>query len=181
MRGFTDPRDPSGHKITDIISIIHQEKDIFPELIARLKSSETDMEKLPIDTLIRSLETKVQFFASGCIMQLETGRYLLAFRNTMDEVTHEHLLSMILARTKIFPWFFDLKRNKMLIDAHWFSYLGIPAGDCEITIEKFFSRVHPNERDMLADALQKQLSEKEIPDSFSYRLQTGRWKLGVVF
>ena len=68
-------------------------------------------------------------------MQLETGRYLLAFRNTMDEVTHEHLLSMILARTKIFPWFFDLKRNKMLIDAHWFSYLGIPAGDCEITIE----------------------------------------------
>ena len=36
------PRDPSGHKITDIISIIHQEKDIFPELIARLKSSETD-------------------------------------------------------------------------------------------------------------------------------------------
>ena len=66
---------------------------------------------------------------------------------------------------------FDLKRNKMLIDAHWFSYLGIPAGDCEITIEKFFSRVHPNERDMLADALQKQLSEKEIPDSFSYRLQ----------
>lgn len=155
------PRDPSGHKITDIISIIHQEKDIFPELIARLKSSETDMEKLPIDTLIRSLETKVQFFASGCIMQLETGRYLLAFRNTMDEVTHEHLLSMILARTKIFPWFFDLKRNKMLIDAHWFSYLGIPAGDCEITIEKFFSRVHPNERDMLADALQKQLSEKE--------------------
>ena len=115
------PRDPSGHKITDIISIIHQEKDIFPELIARLKSSETDMEKLPIDTLIRSLETKVQFFASGCIMQLETGRYLLAFRNTMDEVTHEHLLSMILARTKIFPWFFDLKRNKMLIDAHWFS------------------------------------------------------------
>ena len=167
------PRDPSGHKITDIISIIHQEKDIFPELIARLKSSETDMEKLPIDTLIRSLETKVQFFASGCIMQLETGRYLLAFRNTMDEVTHEHLLSMILARTKIFPWFFDLKRNKMLIDAHWFSYLGIPAGDCEITIEKFFSRVHPNERDMLADALQKQLSEKEIPDSFSYRLQRG--------
>lgn len=61
----------------------------------------------------------------------------------------------------------------MLIDAHWFSYLGIPAGDCEITIEKFFSRVHPNERDMLADALQKQLSEKEIPDSFSYRLQRG--------
>ena len=74
MRGFTDPPGPSGHKITDIISIIHQEKDIFPELIARLKSSETDMEKLPIDTLIRSLETKVQFFASGCIMQLETGR-----------------------------------------------------------------------------------------------------------
>lgn len=51
-------QDPSGHKITDIISIIHQEKDIFPELIARLKSSETDMEKLPIDTLIRSLETE---------------------------------------------------------------------------------------------------------------------------
>ena len=24
------PRDPSGHKRTDIISIIHQEKDIFP-------------------------------------------------------------------------------------------------------------------------------------------------------
>ena len=92
----------------------------------------------------------------------------------MDEVTHEHLLSMILARTKIFPWFFDLKRNKMLIDAHWFSYLGIPAGDCEITIEKFFSRVHPNERDMLAEMLCKNsYQKKKYPIHSPIALQRG--------
>ena len=166
-------QNPSGRKITDIISVTHHEKDIFAKLTTQLDSPETDMVKLPVDTLIRSQETNVQFFASGCILRLEADCYVLAFRNTMDEVTREQILSMILARTKIFPWFFDLKRNKMLIDAHWFSYLGIPEGDCEITIEKFFSRVHPDEREMLSDALQRQLSEKEIPDSFVYRLQRG--------
>lgn len=72
----------------------------------------------------------------------------------MDEITREHILSMVLARTKIFPWFYDMDQNKMLIDAHWFSYLGIPAGDCTMTQAEFFARVHPDEREMLADALQ---------------------------
>ena len=91
----------------------------------------------------------------------------------MDEVTREQILSMILARTKIFPWFYDMDRNKMLIDAHWFSYLGIPAGDCMITQEDFFERVHPDERTTLAEALRLQLSEQEIQDVFNYRLMRG--------
>ena len=91
----------------------------------------------------------------------------------MDEITREQILSMILARTKIFPWFYDMDRNRMLIDAHWFSYLGIPVGDCTITQEEFFARVHPDERTMLAEALRLQLSEQEIQDVFSYRLMRG--------
>lgn len=171
-------RDPLGIAITDLLSVIHRNKDILLGIIGRLNAGETDSIKLPTDTFIRCRDGSAQFFINGSILRLENDRYLFSFRNITDEVTREQILSMILARTKIFPWFYDMDRSKMLIDAHWFSYLGIPAGDCMMSNEDFFARVHPDEREMLSKALRKQLSEEEIPDSFAYRLQRGdgRWE-----
>lgn len=164
---------PVGHKFSELLSVIYNNENIFTELIVDFEAPGTAQVQLPSKTIVRCNDTKVQFFVTGCITRLNERSYLFSFRNTMDEITREHILSMVLARTKIFPWFYDMDQNKMLIDAHWFSYLGIPAGDCTITQAEFFARVHPDEREMLADALQKQLSDHEIPDSFAYRLLRG--------
>lgn len=162
-----------GRNLSDLLSIVSHENDILPEIMTRLDNAGTAQVQLPAGTVIRCNFSNLQFFASGCITRLECGRHLFSFRNIMDEVTREQILSMVLARTKIFPWFYDMDRNKMLIDAHWFSYLGIPAGDCMITQEEFFERVHPDERTTLAEALRLQLSEQEIQDVFNYRLMRG--------
>ena len=166
-------KDIVGQRLPELLSVINNETDILSELMDSLDISATDQVQLPAGTIVRCAPSKVQFFASGCITRLECGRHLFSFRNIMDEITREQILSMILARTKIFPWFYDTDRNKMLIDAHWFSYLGIPAGDCMITQKEFFARVHPDERDTLAEALQLQLFEQEIQDIFYYRLMRG--------
>ena len=173
LQDLRTKRNLSGVIVTDLLSVIHRNEDILPGIIGRLNVGATDSFQLPTDTFIRCRDGNTQFFISGSILRLEDDRYLLSFRNIMDEVTREHILSMVLARTKIFPWFYDMDRNKMLIDAHWFSYLGIPAGDCTMSSEDFFNRVHPDERKMLSEALRKQLSEEEIQDSFAYRLQRG--------
>lgn len=162
-----------GQNLHGLLAIVSNENDILTELLDCLDKSETDQVKLPSGTIVRCKLSNTQFFVSGSITRLECGRHLFSFRNIMDEITREHILSMILARTKIFPWFYDMERNKMLIDVHWFSYLDIPAGDCTITQEEFFARVHPDERTMLAEALRLQLSNQEIQDTFSYRLMRG--------
>lgn len=162
-----------GHNLLKLLTVVCDENDILSGILDRFKEPETMQVKLPSGSMVRCSLTNVQFFVRGSITRLECGRFLFAFRNIMDEITREQILSMILARTKIFPWFYDMDRNKMLIDAHWFSYLGIPAGDCTITQEEFFARVHPEERETLSEALRLQLSEQEIQDSFSYRLMRG--------
>lgn len=167
-----------GMKITDLISIIHNERNILPELIAGLADGSADQVKLPAGSLVRRNDRKTQFYASGCLLSVERGCCLFSFRNIMDEITREQILSMVLARTKIYPWFYDMDADRMLIDIHWFEYLGLPPGDCTLTQKEFFDRVHPDERTMLADALQKQLSNYEIQDTFYYRLlrADGTWE-----
>ncbi|WP_418982549.1 ATP-binding protein [Alistipes sp.] len=165
--------DPAGVGIADLLSVFCNGDDLLPGLLRALEEPENAQVKLPAGTIMRCLASNAQFFVSGCITRLECGRRLLSFRNIMDEITRERILSMVLARTKIFPWFYDLDQDRMLIDAHWFSYLGIPAGDGTITQEQFFARVHPDEREMLAEALRVQLTSQEVQDTFSYRLLRG--------
>lgn len=160
-------------KISDLFSVIHRNENILPNLIASFDTTELKQIKLPPNTFIRNKDKKVQFYVSGSLSQLKNGYYLFSFRNAMDEITREQILSMALMRAKIFPWFYDMQRQRMLIDAHWFSYLGIPAGDCTLSNEEFFERVHPDEREMLSQALENQLSNHEIQDSFTYRLRRG--------
>ena len=165
--------DSIGCRFSDLFSVICNNKNILYALFARLDVSETPQIQLPPSSVLRCNDKKVQFFVRGSISRLECGHYLLSFRNIMDEITREQILSLVLARTKIFPWFYDMERNRMLIDAHWFSYLGIPEGDCTLLNEEFFGRVHPDEREMLSVALSQQLSDHEIHDSFAYRLLRG--------
>ena len=60
-----------------------------------------------------------------------------------------------------------------------FSYLGIPAGDCEITIEKFFSRVIPT-NGYACRCFAKTVIRKRNTRFILLSAATGRWKLGVV-
>lgn len=165
--------DPVGEYLPQLLTLDCNDSDLLPELFRRLEEPGVDQVRLPAGTMMRSLASNIRFFASGSLTRLDCGRWLLSFRNIMDEITREQILSMVLARTKIFPWFYDLDEDRMLIDIHWFSYLGLPAGDGTMTQEQFFSRVHPDERQMLAEALRAQLTSQEIQDTFSYRLLRG--------
>lgn len=163
----------AGKEITDLLSVIYNNNDILPGVLSKFEKPGTELFKLPAHTFVRTRDGKTQFFVSGSVALLESGNYLFSFRNTMDEITREQILGMALAQTKIFPWFYDMERNKMLIDAHWFAHLGIPAGDCTLSSEAFFELVHPDDRETLSSALRKQLSDHEITDLFDYRLRRG--------
>ena len=175
---LSETESPSECKISELLSIIHHNDDILPELLSRLDRDETGRIDLPRGAFIRRGDRKTQFFISGNISRLECGCRVFSFRNMTDELTNERILGMALTRTKIFPWFYDMERDKMLIDTDWFVYLGLPVGDGTMSNEEFFARVHPDEREMLAEALRQQLSDQEIDDSFSYRLlrADGSWE-----
>lgn len=164
-------------KLTDWLSVYHGNEDIVPGILERLERHKT-YEDVPAWTCVRLHRSGTKFYIEGRF----TGRYdengqlrevVFMFRNIEEEISREFILDMAMSRTKIFPWFFDLDNNKMIIDARWFAHLGIPQGDCTLDSGDFFERVHPDDRDELANALKEQLSGNLIPDAFTYRLRCG--------
>ena len=167
----------SGKKLSEVLSVRHGPQDMISEALARLTRKE-ECGKLPSWTYIRMTGTDVKFYIEGQFVGLygeneELQEVLFLFRNIEDELTREFILDMAMGRTKIFPWFYDLDNNRMLINEWWFSHLGLPVGDCTISAEEFFGMVHPDDRDVLADAFAQQLSGNLIPDLFQYRLRRG--------
>ena len=167
----------SGKKLSEVLSVRYGSQNMIADALARLARGE-ESGKLPSWTYIRMVGADVKFYIEGQFVGLygEKGRLqevMFLFRNIEDELTREFILNMAMGRTKIFPWFYDLDNNKMLINERWFSYLGLPAGDCLISAEEFFGVVHPDDRDVLANAFAQQLSGNLITDTFQYRLKRG--------
>ena len=163
--------------ISDILSVCHDRQDLLPGILARLRERHRYGD-LPPWSYIRLRDSNLKFYIEGRFV----GRYdrrrtlrriVFLFRNTEEEITRKFILGMALSQTKIFPWFFDLGHNRMVIDERWFAHLGLPAGDGTIGAEDFFRLVHPEDRGRLADAFAKQLAGELNPDTFTYRLRRG--------
>ena len=69
---------------------------------------------------------------------------------------------MALSQTKIFPWFFDLGHNRMVIDERWFAHLGLPAGDGTIGTEDFFRLVHREDRGSLRKTTRRRDESRHV-------------------
>ncbi|MCD7925063.1 MAG: PAS domain-containing sensor histidine kinase [Bacteroides sp.] len=85
---------------------------------------------------------------------------------------------MALSLTKIFPWFYDMEQRKLIIDARWFKHLGIPTKDYTLTEEEFASYLHPDDREILMNALANQIAGILNTEAFTYRLRRsdGTWE-----
>lgn len=165
----------------DVLGLFQEERNILPEVVARLKQGEKFVE-LTSRVYIRDLRGKNKFFVKGQFLgQREYGRLsraIFLFRNYEEELTKEYLLNLSLSKTKIYPWFFDLERNKMIIDSRWYKHLGYPEGDGSLDTERFAALLHPDDRDTLLHALELQISGTLNEDAFTYRLlrADGTWE-----
>ena len=166
--------DMPGRRITDVLSVIRDNENILPALIARLRAGGAEYLRLPPDSLLDS-GGKVRFFATGRIAKLneEGTGLLLSFRNVVNELTQESMLKMALNNTLIFPWFYDMERKKMFIDPRYFDYTGIVSEDCSMTMETFAAHVYPDDWPPMADALQRQLNGEHYPYPVPFRLLRG--------
>ena len=163
--------------ISDILSVCHDRQDLLPGILARLRERHRYGD-LPPWSYIRLRDSNLKFYIQGRFVgrydrRRQLRRIVFLFRNTEEEITRKFILGMALSQTKIFPWFFDLGHNRMVIDERWFAHLGLPAGDGTIGAEDFFRLVHPEDRGRLADAFAKQLAGELNPDKFTYRLRRG--------
>lgn len=163
--------------ISDILSVCHDRQDLLPGILARLRERHRYGD-LPPWSYIRLQDSNLKFYIEGRFVgrydrRRQLRRIVFLFRNTEEEITRKFILGMALSQTKIFPWFFDLGHNRMVIDERWFAHLGLPAGDGTIGAEDFFRLVHPEDRGRLADAFAKQLAGELNPDTFTYRLRRG--------
>ncbi len=166
--------DITGHRITDVLSVIRDNENILPALIARLNGGDAPYLRLPADSLLDS-GGKARFFATGRLTKLnEPGSWLLlSFRNVVNELTQESMLKMALNNTLIFPWFYDMERGKMFIDPRYFDYTGIESEDCSMTMETFAAHVYPDDWPPMADALRRQLNGEHYPEPVPFRLLRG--------
>ena len=115
-----DRYEVSGREMQEFFGIFHDGRNILSELMERIVSGEQSIE-LPVNTYVRKLGSEDKFYVKGQFIGEYDGRRLIRifflFRNIEEELTREYVLEMALTDAKIFPWFFDIEQNKMIIDA----------------------------------------------------------------
>lgn len=167
------PDGGAGRKLGELIRIEFRGSNILPELLSRFDVPETRQVPLPQDTLLSTLDGKAAFFAVGQLSRLEQGYFVLSFRNILNEMTNESVIKMALSVSKIFPWFYEFERKKMIIDPRYFDYTRIPTKDFTMTLEEFSERLHPDDRAAMAHAFTMQLNGQHYPYSVPFRLRRG--------
>ena len=171
-----EEKEAIGQQLSDILTVTQDKDNLFEQLSKQLSQGEQSVD-FPVNTYIRIPRKNKKFFVKGQVIgQYENEKLthiLFLFRNIETELAQEFIFNLALARTKIFPWFFDIEPNRMTIDERWFTHLGIPAGDHTLSAEEFGAIVHPDDRDMLLNALAQQINGVLNTDSFTYRLQRG--------
>lgn len=174
-------RDVIGENIFELLGVFNEKQNLLPEIVTRLEQG-TKFIELPAGIYIRVFKGSDKFYINGQFLGVREGerlsRIVFFFRNYENELTQEYLLNLALAKTKIFPWFFDLERNKMNIDSRWFTHLGYPAREEGLETEEFAALLHPDDRDMLLGALSAQIAGQLNEELFSYRLRRadGTWE-----
>lgn len=161
-----------GSKLADVLNIFHCENNLLPQMLAELNNG-SQQETLPPNTFIQGREKDKHLFISGRINRLNEDELLFTFRNVVEEVTRDFMLKMALSSTKIFPWFYDMERNTMIIDPRYYEYTRIPTEDCTMTLDEFSERIHPDDRAAMAHAFSLQLNGEHYPYPVSYRLRLG--------
>lgn len=165
--------DMEGRKLSDILSVNVRKRNILPDMLARFDHPDTDSVAVPQDALLDTGAAGRKFFISGLISRLECGNFMFSFRNVVDEMTNESMVRLALSTTRIFPWFFDFELGVMVIDPRYYEYTRIPTDDYTMSLEEYSSRLHPDDRDAVFNALNMQLNGEHYPYPVPFRLRLG--------
>lgn len=164
--------DMEGRKLTDLIAITSCNKPVLPHIIAGFDDPAIKRMSVPRDAILSTGDYKM-FFIAGTFSRLDCGNFLFSFRNVVDEMTNDSMVKLALGSTCIFPWFYDFALETMEIDPRYYEYTGIPARDNTMTLEEYASRVHPDDRDRVFQAMTMQLNRGRCPSPISFRLRRG--------
>lgn len=164
--------DAEGRKLTDLIAITSCNKPVLPHIIAGFDDPAIKRMSVPRDAILSTGDCKM-FFIAGTFSRLDCGNFLFSFRNVVDEMTNDSMVKLALGSTCIFPWFYDFALETMEIDPRYYEYTGIPIRDNTMTLEEYASRVHPDDRDRVFQAMTMQLNRGRCPSPISFRLRRG--------
>lgn len=174
-------KDAIGKDITQILEIIHDKKNVLSQYIKDI-SEENYIIKFDTNTFIREPQKNIRFLIEGALVGIykdhKLTRFVLFYRNVLEERTQKHVMNIALSTSHIFPWSYDMDRNLMVIDPRYFEYLDIPTKDYTLTFEEFKDIVHPDDREKLFESLGKQVSGNLYEDPVSFRIHRGdgRWE-----
>lgn len=176
----TDPTAYRGKHYSSLFLIKYRDEDIFPYILSRL-STKNNTIRYNQDLFIQSITSDTQFLAQGKVtgtyMDGQLDRIIITFDNITEEQTQSFYLQLTLTSLNLFPWYFNLESDSLVIHPEYFTYLGIPNDtNNHILVEDFFNIVHPEDRKFLLDAFQQQISGQLYTEPTPYRLLRGDGK-----
>lgn len=171
-----DMQNIMGKPLTEVLEVIQDKVNCLPRFLKEIEQGNHNIQ-FSTNCFIHERQSDISFLIQGGITGIYEGKRLvkiiLYLRNVLEERTQRHMLNIALSRTQIFYWSFDMEHNLMVIDPHYFDYLGIPTKDYTLTIEQYADLVHPDDRKELFDALSQQLTGNLFEDPVAFRLHRG--------
>lgn len=167
-------KDVLGKKITDVLSIFYDQKDILPDIMRELNEGKERIDLRENTFFSEKNKDAVEqvegtaFNLSGLDGKLQ--HILFFFQNINMEKKREYTWDMILQKTNIFPWTIDIETGIFTIDSRYFDYLGIPNSRDRLTIEDFRNLIHPDDVNNVFTALEEQINGASLDAFVSYRL-----------
>ena len=104
----------------ELFELIYRDKNILTSALDVIRQGKEEL-ILPPNTSIREKSTNTIFPVKGrfCRLPFDEGVEVIIFyfRNITSELTQEYILNTALNRTRIYPWFFDLDRQILILDS----------------------------------------------------------------
>ncbi|WP_293664290.1 ATP-binding protein [uncultured Parabacteroides sp.] len=166
-----------GKKVTDVLSIFHEQSDILPDILEELRQG-TESIEFKTDTYLSEKDRDAIQLIEGAAFGIRDRNgqllyILFFFRNVNKEKRQQYTMDMILNRTHIFPWTIEINTGVLTIDPRYFDYLGRPVDNNTITTEDFRAIIHPDDVDAVFESLTGQFNGASLDAYVSYRLMRG--------
>ena len=166
-----------GKKVTDVLSIFHEQSDILPDILEELRQG-TESIEFKTDTYLSEKDRDAIQLIEGAAFGIRDRNgqllyILFFFRNVNKEKRQQYTMDMILNRTHIFPWTIEINTGVLTIDPRYFDYLGRPVDNNTITTEDFRAIIHPDDVDAVFESMTGQFNGASLDAYVSYRLMRG--------
>ncbi|HEX8200363.1 MAG TPA: PAS domain S-box protein, partial [Isosphaeraceae bacterium] len=109
-----------------------------------------------------------RFWASGLLMPMREGERIVGWLKIMRDTTEQkrieqelevsrERLDLVLNSSEVGLWYCDLPFAKLVWNPKCKEHFGLPA-DAEVTIDTFYDRIHPDDRDATRRAIERSIA-----------------------